>query len=225
MNGENELLSYMKKLQNIADYLARRYILQFSDGETAIKIVDNEMTKQRNAFSIQEYSCYDELSVSYFGEQRSIGILMEYIEEGEYERQIEGKIDFDAPYTPEPENAEFYKRVMKRINVVLKMMALFLASGSHIPLEDYNFKGLLNLYLDEDEIALHENETSCSLLYSIERQCFCVVNAEGEIVIEDIDIDTAMDIYNGFLLEQEQDELYKKAIRNAPGKENEREQE
>lgn len=56
MNGENELLSYMKKLQNIADYLARRYILQFSDGETAIKIVDNEMTKQRNAFSIQEYS-------------------------------------------------------------------------------------------------------------------------------------------------------------------------
>lgn len=225
MEEENELLSYMKKLHNMADYLARGYVLQSSDDDTAIAIVDDEMTKQRNAFSIQEYSLYDELELSYFGEQKSIDILMEYISEGEYERQIEGKIDFDEPYTPKPENVEVYKRVMKRINVVLKMMALFLVSGSHIPLEDYKLKGLLDVFLDEDDRALYENETSCSLLYSVERQCFCVVNAEDEIVIEDIDIDTAMDIYNGFLLEQEQDELYKKAIRNAPGKENEREQE
>lgn len=33
---------------------------------------------------------------------------MEYIEEGEYEEQVEGKINFDEPYVPDAENAEFY---------------------------------------------------------------------------------------------------------------------
>ncbi|MCI9247216.1 MAG: hypothetical protein HFJ30_08975 [Clostridia bacterium] len=212
MSKENELLSYIKKLRNMADYLARGYVLQSSDDDTAIEIVDDEMTKQRNAFSVQEYSLYDELELSYFGEQRSIGILMEYIEEGEYEKQVEGKIDFDEPYIPDAENAEFYKRVMKRINIILKMMALSLASGSRIPLETEKFVALKKVYLDEDELSMHEDEKSGSLIYDMERQCFCAINSEGEIIVENVDINVAMNLYNRFLLIQEQDELYKKAI-------------
>ncbi len=50
MSGENVLLNYMRKLRNMVDYLARGHALQSSDNETAIEIVDDEMTKQRNAF-------------------------------------------------------------------------------------------------------------------------------------------------------------------------------
>ena len=137
---------------------------------------------------------------------------MEYIEEGEYEKQVEGKIDFDEPYIPDAENAEFYKRVMKRINIILKMMALSLASGSRIPLETEKFVALKKVYLDEDELSMHEDEKSGSLIYDMERQCFCAINSEGEIIVENVDINVAMNLYNRFLLIQEQDELYKKAI-------------
>ena len=225
MSKENELLSYIKKLRNMADYLARGYVLQSSDDDTAIEIVDDEMTKQRNAFSVQEYSLYDELELSYFGEQRSIGILMEYIEEGEYERQVEGKIDFDIPYIPESENAECYKRVMKRINIVLKMMVLSLVSGSRILLDDRKFVALKNVYLDEDELNMHEDEKGGSLIYDMERQCFCAINSEGEIIVENVDINVAMDLYNRFLLIQEQDELYKRAIEQEKGNRGETDQE
>lgn len=225
MSGENVLVNYMRKLRNMVDYLARGYALQSSDNDTAIEIVDDEMTKQRNAFSVQEYSLYDELELSYFGEQRSIGILIECISEGEYERQVEGKIDFDIPYIPKTENAEFYKRVMKRINIILKMMALFLASGSRIPLEDKKFEALKNVYLDEDELSMHEDEKSGSLIYDMERQCFCTINSEGEIIVENVDINVAMNLYNRFLLIQEQDELYKKAVEQEKGNREETDQE
>lgn len=225
MSGENVLVNYMRKLRNMVDYLARGYALQSSDNDTAIEIVDDEMTKQRNAFSVQEYSLYDELELSYFGEQRSIGILIEYIGEGEYERQVEGKIDFDEPYIPDAENAEFYKRVMKRINIILKMMALSLASGSRIPLETEKFVALKNVYLDEDELSMHEDEKGGSLIYDMERQCFCAINSEGEIIVENVDINVAMDLYNRFLLIQEQDELYKKAIEQEKGNREETDQE
>lgn len=225
MSGENVLVNYMRKLRNMVDYLARGYALQSSDSDTAIEIVDDEMTKQRNVFSVQEYSLYDELELSYFGEQRSIGILMEYIREGEYERQVEGKIDFDKPYIPDAENAEFYKRVMKRINIILKMMALSLASGSRIPLDDRKFVALKNVYLDEDELGMYEDEKSGSLIYDMERQCFCAINLEDEIIIENLDINVAMDLYNKFLLIQEQDELYKKAIEREKGNRGETDQE
>ena len=56
-----ELLEYVTKLQNMADYLARGEILQDETGYTAIEIVDDEMVRQRKAFSVQEYDIYDVL--------------------------------------------------------------------------------------------------------------------------------------------------------------------
>ena len=119
MSEKDILVEYMQKLKNMADFLARGYTLQSPYKENIIiGIVDNEMTTQRDAFSIQEHNTYDVLELSFKGEQKSIRTLMEYIKNGEYERQIEGKIDFNKPYIPEQYKAEFYQRVMKRVNVI-----------------------------------------------------------------------------------------------------------
>ena len=93
-----DLVTYMQRLQNMADFLVRGYALQGADGYTAIEIVNDEIVEQANAFSIQEYNLFDQLEHGFWGEQRSIGILMEYLADGEYERQIEGKEDFSVPY-------------------------------------------------------------------------------------------------------------------------------
>lgn len=137
---------------------------------------------------------------------------MEYIEAGEYESQIQGKIDFDKPYIPEPDMAEFYYRVMKRVNAVLRVMSMFLISGSKIPLEDYKLRGLLDIYLEDEDRTFYENESNASLIYDVQKQRFCVISEDDEVIIEEVDIDIAMDIYNRLLVKQEQNELYKKAI-------------
>lgn len=223
MSEKDILVEYMQKLKNMADFLARGYTLQSPYEENIIiEIVDDEMTTQRDAFSIQEHNTYDVLELSFKGEQKSIRTLMEYIEDGEYERQIEGKIDFNEPYIPEQYKAEFYQRVMKRVNVILKSMAVYLSLGNRIPLDDCELFDLKVLYLDEDELSAEvEEEQEGYLIYSAQNQYFYVTDLEGNILIEDIDIHEAMGIYNDFLTEQEQQRLCRKAGREKENNDNE----
>lgn len=209
---KSNLINYMVKLQNMADYLVRGKILVSVHGDMAIKLIDNELTKQRNAFSVQEYNMYDILETKNLGEQKSFGILMECIENGEYERQIEGIIDFNEKYLPEEANKESYDRIMKRVKTVLRQMSISLTFGTHIPLKDYDFNSLKRGYLEEEEQELYREEVVGDLMYDAMRDCFCVVNLKGEIIIEEIDFNEGMWYYNEFLIEVEQDELTRKAL-------------
>ena len=221
-----ELLEYVTKLQNMADYLARGGILQDGTGYTAIEIVDDEMVRQRKAFSVQEYDIYDVLESSFFGEQRSIGILMEYLRNGAYEQQVEARINFDESYTPEEENAEFYQMVMKRVKAILRVMSFSLISGIKIPIGDIELIGLKSLYLEEDEVDLEdiqlveEGEEEPEeiepekgfIVYDITGQKFTVIDQNGEGIIEEISVSDAMEIYNDFLIQEERRHLEAKAI-------------
>lgn len=224
-NGENmanKLFEYMKKLQNAADYLLRGFVIEDPEKNTVIAILDDDYTKQRNAFAVSECSLYDELEVSYYGEQKSIGILMEYIgDDFIYENQIEKILKFSNPYVPPEEDKEFYKTTMSRINWLIRTMTMSLICGTHIPLDKYTIYGLESIYLEDDEIEVLDDEDEAEeekkgithyLMYDNKTDSFNVFNSNGEVYIEDVDIDVAMEIYNGFLYDQEQEELRKEAI-------------
>ncbi|MCI9177846.1 MAG: hypothetical protein HFJ28_04670 [Clostridia bacterium] len=206
-----DLVTYMQKLQNMADFLVRGYVLKCADGRTAIEIVNDEIVEQANAFSIQEYNLFDPLEQGFWGEQRSIGILMEYLADGEYERQIEGKEDFSQPYKPTLQEAEFYYKTMKRVKAILKMMSISLVSGTHIPLDGFELIGLKREYLEEDDLNQYEEQVA-DLIYNVHTQSFCVIDSSDDIIIEDIDIHEAMYLYNEFLVKQEQTEIERKVI-------------
>lgn len=211
--GDN-LLDYMTKLRNMADFLARGGIIEDDSIGTIIEIVDDEIVKHRNAFSIMEHSLYDELEASYYGEQRSLDILMEYIAEGIYEREIEGKVNFDEPYTPKPEEAEFYKRTMKKVNAILKIMSLSLVNGFRIPLSKSELIELKELYLEEEEFDSDENyEQEAFLIYDVKTRNFCAINSDNEKIVEDITIYDGMSLYNKFLVNEERTRLEEKAIK------------
>ena len=223
-----ELLEYVTKLQNMADYLARGEILQDETGYTAIEIVDDEMVRQRKAFSVQEYDIYDVLESSFFGEQRSIGILMEYLRNGAYEQQVEARINFDESYTPEEENAEFYQMVMKRVKAILRVMSFSLISGVKVPLEDNVLAELEEFYFEEDEDEMDSEDIQLVeegeeepeeiepergfIVYDITGQRFTVIDQNGEGIIEAISVGDAMEIYNDFLIQEERRHLEAKAI-------------
>lgn len=202
MSSENDIVSYIQKLKNMADYLARGNVLIAPDREYAIEIMDDETVKERNAFSIQEYSIYDELELTCYGEQKSIGVLMECLGNGEYESQVEGKIDFDIPYTPKEQNAEFYQRVMKRVNVVLKRMALSLAFGKPIPIDLESVKG--------NEEGMYTDWQIGNFSYSAQEEKFYLRGADGNILQEDVSIHVVMNYYNALLVEKERALLKKK---------------
>ena len=224
-----ELLEYVTKLQNMADYLARGGILQDGTGYKAVEIVDDEMVRQRKAFSVQEYDIYDVLESSFFGEQRSIGILMEYLRNGAYQQQVEARINFDEIYTPEEENAEFYQMVMKKVKAILRVMSFSLISGMKVPLEDDELAELKYLYFEEDDDEidledvefLEEEEAEARenielekgfIVYDVRGEKFCVVDQNGEGIIQEISVSDAMEIYNDFLIQEERRNLEIKAV-------------
>ena len=206
-----DLVTYMQRLQNMADFLVRGYALQGADGYTAIEIVNDEIVEQANAFSIQEYNLFDQLEHGFWGEQRSIGILMEYLADGEYERQIEGKEDFSVPYKPTSQEAKFYYKTMKRVKTILKMMSISLVSGTHIPLDGFELIELKRKYLEEDDPNQYEEQVA-DLIYNVHVQSFCAVDQDDDIIIEGIDIHEAMYLYNEFLVKQEQTEIERRVI-------------
>lgn len=226
---ENQLLQYITKLQNTADYLARGGILQDTTGYVALEIVDDEMVRQRKAFSVQEYDIYDVLESSFFGEQRSIGILMEYIRNGAYEQQVETRVNFNEDYTPEEENAEFYQMVMKRVKAILRVMTFSLISGRTVPLDDIDLAELKYLYYDEEDddrniedIELLDDDEEQEdeevepekgfIVYDVNHQKFRVIDQNGEGIIEEISVSDAMELYNDFLVKEERGHLERKAV-------------
>lgn len=214
-NFNEDLVNFMLKIKNAVDFLARGYFIENADEKHAVEIVTNSDVMARQAFSLCEYCIYDELETHYYGEQKSIGILIEYIEDGEYERQIEPEVDFSIPYTPEPENAKFYNMVMSRINYILKMMGLSLISGARIPLDKIEFAELKRVFLDEEEISFYEEndiDIDGFLIYNIKSGLFCAVNSEGQAIIEDIDVSVGLDFYNKYLMKREEEVLYDMAI-------------
>lgn len=199
------LIEYLKKIQNMANFFARGNQLETTDGEFYIAIVNDERAKKRNAFSLVKYSSYDILEEYYYGEQSSIGILLNNISNGEYEHQVEAKIDFLEPYTPVAEDAEFYYSAMRKIKIIIKTMFLTLMSGSKIPISQEDMIALQESILDEDEEIIEEPGY---LFYHSHLDSFCLESKEGEIITDEISMDVGMDLYNDFLVEQEKQQLY-----------------
>ena len=216
------LVEYLKKLQNMADFLARGNQLETIDGQFYISIVNDERAKKRNAFSLVEYSSYDMLEEYYYGEQKSIGILLDNISNGEYEAQVEGKMDFSKPYIPSSEYATFYYSVMKRVKIIIKTMFLALMSGTKIPMSQEDMVALQNSILDEfEEITEQEGY----LFYDSNIDSFCLVGADEEMITDEISIDVGIDLYNDFLIEQEKQQLYEKIKKNKPNQKQTKENE
>ena len=207
-----KLIEYFKKMQNMADFFARGNQLETIDGQFYIAIVNDERTKKRNAFSLVEYSSYDMLEEYYYGEQNSIGILLDNISNGEYEVQVEGRIDFSKPYTPPAEDAIFYYSVMRRVKIIIKTMFLALMAGTKIPMSQEDMVALQKSILDEEEEITEETGY---LFYDSDIDSFCLESAEGEIITDEISVDVGIDLYNDFLIEQEKQQLYER-IKNSP---------
>lgn len=216
------LVKYFRKIQNIADFFARGNQLETTDGEFYIAIVNDERTKKRNAFSLVEYSSYDMLEEYYYGEQNSIGILLDNISNGEYEVQVEGRIDFSKPYTPPVEDAIFYYSVMRRVKIIIKTMFLALMAGTKIPMSQEDMVALQKSILDEEEEITEETGY---LFYDSDIDSFCLESAEGEIITDEISMDVGMDLYNDFLIEQEKQQLYEKIKKNKPNQKQTKENE
>ncbi len=208
-----KLIEYFKKMQNMADFFARGNQLETIDGQFYIAIVNDERTKKRNAFSLVEYSSYDMLEEYYYGEQNSIGILLDNISNGEYEVQVEGKIDFSKQYTPPTEDAAFYYSVMRKVKIIIKTMFLALMSGTKIPMSQENMVALQKSMLDEDEEI---TEQEGYLFYDSNIDSFCLVSADEEMITDEISMDVGMDLYNDFLIEQEKQQLYENIKKNQP---------
>ncbi len=211
---ENRLTTYMLKIRNMADYLARGYIIEQSDEETSIEIVADDTTMRRNAFSVTEYSYYDILDQRYYGEQRSFGILIDLINNGEYERQVECNVDFSEKFVPDPEEDMFYIKVMKRVERITKLMFWALIHGLHIPVDSQQLYYLQVISQEDDERDDEIEPFSGYIKYDIKTDTFLVVNEDDEIILEDICIEDVMPIYNDWLEEKEQEELKRQAIRD-----------
>ena len=208
-------MKYLKKLQNMAEFLIRGNQIQSPDEEYVIEIVNNEITAQRGAFSVKESNVYDSLEQYFYGEQQSIDFLISLIEDGEYERQVEAKVDFSKPYIPPPEDERFYKTTMKKVREIIKYMALSLASGSRIPLSKKTAMDLQQAYLGEDESI---EEIFGSIVYNYEQQKFQLIDEDKEVIVEKIDINDAMSLYSKFLIQQEREKLSEITIKRLKDK-------
>lgn len=206
---EESLVDYMLKVQETADYLIRGGSLFNIDEETKIEIRDDELTRKKKAFSICEYSIDDELEESCYGELKSILILMETIQGGEYERQVKGKLETSISNI----NTKFYKTTMNRAKSLLKYIAVAVISGRLIKLSKDELDDLKRTYLDEEEMSFFEYEGEGSLRYNVMKEQFEVVNSKGEAIIEDLPIENAIIIFTAFLEQQEKKKMRREAMK------------
>lgn len=203
------LVDYMLKIQNAADYLIRGGLLGSFETETTIEIRDDEVTRQKNAFSICEYSIDDELEEFCYGELKSIEILMKFIQDGEYERQVKGKLETSNFNT----NTKFYKKTMNRAKSLLKYITVAIISGHSFKLTEYDFKKLKNSYLNEEELCFYEYEVEGFLRYDVMKGQFVVVNSEGETIIEDVAVKNCVPLVTEFLYQKEKEKMRREAMK------------
>lgn len=206
---KESLVDYMLKVQETADYLIKGGSICNFDEETKIEIRDDEITREKKAFSICEYSIDDELEESCYGELKSILILMETIQDGEYERQVKGKLETGIYNI----DAEFYKTTMNRAKSLLKYIAVAVISGRPIKLSEDELDDLKITYLDEEEMSFLEYEREGSLRYNVMKTQFEVVNSKGEVIIEDLPIENAIIIFTAFLEQQEKKKMRREAMK------------
>lgn len=206
---KESLVDYMLKVQETADYLIKGGSLCDFDEETKIEIRDDEITREKKAFSICEYSIDDELEESCYGELKSILILMETIQDGEYERQVKGKLETGIYNI----DKEFYKTTMNRAKSLLKYIAVAVISGRPIKLSEDELDDLKRTYLDEEEMSFFEYEREGSLRYNVMKTQFEVVNSKGEVIIEDLPIENAIIIFTAFLEQQEKKKMRREAMK------------
>lgn len=119
--------------------------------------------------------------------------------------------------------------VMKRVKAILRVMSFSLISGMKVPLEDDELAELKYLYFEEDDDEidledvefLEEEEVEARenielekgfIVYDVRGEKFCVVDQNGEGIIEAISVSDAMEIYNDFLIQEERRNLEIKAV-------------
>jgi len=154
---ENNLLDYMRKLYNIADFFARGNVLGNKDSNTEIAIVELEAIGNRRRFSLNEYSIINQLEITFMGEQKSIGVLIEILNNGSYERLIQKVIDFNETYIPPKDKKSEYHIIMNRVKEILKQMMVSLAIGNHIPIEYMDAEQIIEIYSFDEKIEEIEN--------------------------------------------------------------------
>lgn len=203
------LVDYMLKVQSAADYLIRGGLLGSFDTDTIIGIRDDEVTRQKNAFSICEYDIDDELEKVCYGELKSIQILMKYMQEGQYEKQVDGKLQTSNLNI----NARFYKKTMNRAKSLLKYITIAIISGHSFKLSEADFKDLKSSLLDEEEQCFYEYEVEGFLRYDVMKGQFVVVNAEGEIIIEDVAVKNCVPLFTEFLYQKEKEKMRREAMK------------
>ncbi len=201
------LVDYMLRLQNAADYLIRGGILTSYDTDTTIEIRDDELTRQKKAFSICEYSIDDELEEYRYGELRSIQILMEFIQDGEHDKSIEDSLKVNKDNT----KTEFYKITMNRAKKLLKYIVIVIISGNLCELSQEDYQNLINMYSEDDEY-LHEGQEKKFLKYDVMKGQFNVVNTEGETIIEDIHTINGVFLFTEFLERKEKEKMRREAM-------------
>ena len=206
---ENEtLVDYMLRLQNAADHLIRGGILTSYDTDTTIEIRDDELTRQKKAFSIFENSIDDELEEFSYGELKRIQIIMEFIQDGEHDKAIKDSLRVNKDNT----KTEFYKITMNRAKKLLKYIVIVIISGNLCELSQEDYQNLINMYSEDDEY-LHKGQDKKFLKYDVMKGQFNVVNSEGETIVEDIHTINGVFLFTEFLERKEKEKMRREAMK------------
>lgn len=243
MEKKDALFEYIEKIKDLSEFLARGYGI-ITPQCTVINF-DRDIALKEGSISISEEALYDGLECSYYNELGSIQRMIELINECDQEKLQEEISPFisepvDSDNMPKRFNKE-YKAIKKGLKEVLNKIVLQLYVGLRIEPTDVELAIIENLdfqnrkteddqmdymeYLKEIEDE-EESETEKTidtmrhienpyLTYSMTQKKFYLVQ-DGEILVDDVDTNLAMEISVGYLYRKEKEKGIKELISRKP---------
>lgn len=211
---EEPLFEYINKIKILGEYLARRNEV-FTINNTIIS-VDAEAALYDEALSLEEIEVCDLLECRYYGELGSIKRIIECINEVNWE---ELKKEIMPIISKKPvlseENKKVYNTVKGRIKNILNKIVLQLYCGLRvIPIEEQllfveSFNEAENTdEIEDEQYEYEENKETPYLIYNATQKKFYLMQ-EGEVLVENVREDFAMEITIDYLYSEEK----KKALK------------
>lgn len=207
---EEPLFEYIDKIKILGEYLARGNEL-FTIANTVINIDANTVLFE-NTISLEETELWDPLECQYYGEFGSIRRMIEYINESNWEKlkkEIMPTISNEA--TLSEEYQKVYNTTKSRIKNILNKIVLQLYCGLRVipTKEQISFIQEFSLAENIDEIEdeqyedeYEENKETPYLIYSATQKKFYLMQ-EGEVLVENVREDLAMEITIDYLYSEE----------------------
>lgn len=207
---EEPLFEYINKIKILGEYLARGNEL-FTIANTVISI-DANTALYEDIISLEETELWDPLECQYYGELGSIKRMIECINEFNWEKlKKEIMPTISKQTTLSEEYQKVYNTTKSRIKNILNKIVLQLYCGLRvIPIKEQisfiqEFSSAENTDEIEDEQyedEYEENKETPYLIYSATQKKFYLMQ-EGEVLVENVKEDLAMEITIDYLYSEE----------------------